>query len=311
MATSARPDAAETRLTDAGRAGGGRSPCLLCGAVTASRLFSKGEWDFVRCGGCGLVSLSPLPTPEQLQRHHDASYAAGAYAVYAAAEPIRIAVARHRLPAVRALAPEGPWLDVGCSTGSFMVEARRAGIAIEGLEMSAAAVERARSQGLDAHHGTVETFVPGRRYAAITAFDVVEHLRDPVAFVRTAASWLAPRGVLALTVPNIASLAARVMRRHWYYYAAPDHLHYFTPATLRRLLALANLDDIALRPASKPLTLDYAALALAQFNPRLGRFMQRIVGRCPRALRSRPWPLRIGEMAVTARFGGSERSGSG
>jgi predicted TPR repeat methyltransferase len=238
---------------------------------------------------------------EELQRHHDASYAAGTYAVYAAAEHIRAAIARHRLATVRALAPDGPWLDVGCSTGSFMAEARRVGITIEGLEMSASAVEQARAQGLAAHHGVVETFVPRQRYAMITAFDLVEHLRDPVGFVRTAASWLSPGGVLAIAVPNIASLAARMMRRHWYYYAVPDHLHYFTPSTVRRLLALARLDEITVRPASKPLTLEYAALALTQFNPRLGRLARGVVGCCPRSLRSYLWPLRIGEMTVTAR----------
>jgi predicted TPR repeat methyltransferase len=238
---------------------------------------------------------------EQLQRHHDASYAAGAYAVYAGAEHIRAAIARHRLATVRELAPDGPWLDVGCSTGSFMAEARRIGITIEGLEMSSAAIAQTRSQGLIAHHGAVEAFVPGRRYAAITAFDFVEHLRDPVAFVRTAASWLVPGGVLAMTLPNIASVSARVMRQHWYFYAVPDHLHYFTPGTVRRLLALANLDDVTVRPASKPLTLEHAALALTQFNPRLGRLARGIVGFCPRGLRSYLWPLRIGEMTVTAR----------
>jgi hypothetical protein len=135
----------------------------------------------------------------------------------------------------------------------------------------------------------------------ITAFDLMEHLRDPVGFVRTAASWLSPGGVLAIAVPNIASVAARMMRRHWYYYAPPDHVHYFTPSTVRRLLTLASLDDITVRPASKPLTLDYAALALAQFNPRLGRLAQGLISCCPRSLRSHFWRLRIGEMTVTAR----------
>jgi 2-polyprenyl-3-methyl-5-hydroxy-6-metoxy-1,4-benzoquinol methylase len=286
---------------DSGRPNDSRSPCLLCGGVGTSLAFAKHGWDFVRCEECGLISLSPLPTIEQLQRHHDASYASGAYAVYAAAEHIRVAIARHRLATVRELAPDGPWLDVGCSIGSFMAEARRVGIDIEGLEMSFAAIEQTRAQGLIAHHGAVETFVPARKYAAITAFDFVEHLRDPVAFVRTAASWLTPGGVLAMTLPNIASVSARVMRHHWYFYAVPDHLHYFTPGTVRRLLALATLDEVMVRPASKPLTLEHAALALAQFNPRLGRLARSIIEYCPRALRSYLWPLRIGEMTVTAR----------
>src|SRR6266705_3356278 len=68
-----------------------------------------------------------------------------------------------------------------------------------------------------AHHAPIEDFAPGRRWALVTAFDVVEHLRDPVGFVRRAAGWLEPDGLLALTLPDAASPTARLMGRHWFY----------------------------------------------------------------------------------------------
>lgn len=275
--------------------------CALCGARALEPRFSKGGWRFVRCAACGLVAIRPLPSPEDHARHTEQSYAEGAYAVFTAADAIRSAIAAHRLAIVRRTAPPGPWLDVGCSTGAFVDVAQRAGMDITGLERAAAAVEQARARGLRVRQSSIEAFSPPHRYAVVTAFDLVEHLRDPLAFVRRVEGWLAPGGVFALTVPNIHSLTARLMGRHWFYYAPPDHVHYFCPATLRRLLASAGLDDIRLGPTSKPLSLEYAALALAQFNVRLGSAARRVVGMLPSALRTRVWPLRIGELLAIAR----------
>jgi hypothetical protein len=88
--------------------------CILCNETAQTRLFEKGGWTFVRCTGCQLVSIRPLPTEDELIAHHEESYATGVYALYSAAESIRTAIAAYRLEAVRHLAPPGPWLDVGC-----------------------------------------------------------------------------------------------------------------------------------------------------------------------------------------------------
>jgi len=275
--------------------------CVLCGASDAGALFDKGGYTFVRCNRCGLVSLRPIPTPAQVKAHHEESYAHGSYATFAAADTIRSAIAAYRVQIVRPLAPPGPWLDIGCSTGAFPAEAVRAGVDAEGLELSSVAAAQGRARGLTIHEGTAEGFAPPHPYAAVTAFDVVEHLPDPLPFVRRVGSWLLPDGVLVMTLPNIASPIVRVMGRHWFYYAPPDHIHYFTPRTIRRLLAEGGFHDVAVRPVSKPLTLDYGGSALEHFNPTLGRMFRAVMALGPSGLRRRVLPLRVGEMVVVAR----------
>jgi SAM-dependent methyltransferase len=279
----------------------GERSCRLCGTEGATPLFTKNGWTFVRCGGCGLVSLDPLPTPSDLAAHHERSYRDGGYASFAAAEDVRAAIARDRLAAVRAIAPAGPWLDVGCSTGSFVEVAARDGFAAEGLEVSSVAVAAARERGLVVHHGAVESYEPPGPLAVVTAFDVIEHLPDPVAFVRRVRHWLRPDGVIVLTLPNVASPTARAMGRQWFYYAPPDHVHYFTPETIRRLLGRAGLRDVAVRPISKPMTLEYAAEQLARMTPPLAPLARLATAVVPAGLRRRSWPLPLGEMLATAR----------
>lgn len=278
-----------------------RRGCALCGADHGRKLFDKSGWSFVECRGCGLVSLDPLPTPVALAAHHEASYRDGGYAGFAAADAVRAGIAEDRLARLRPLAPAGRWLDVGCSTGAFVAVAAAAGLSVQGLEVSSVAVETARARGLTVHQGMVEDFTPAAPLAVVTAFDVIEHLPDPVAFARRVRPWLEPGGLLALTLPNIASTAARLMGRHWFYYAAPDHVHYFTPATIRRLLDAAGFEAVTVEPATKPLTLDYATAQLERMTPVLAPLARAVHTVLPAPLGRRLWPLPIGEMLVTAR----------
>jgi SAM-dependent methyltransferase len=278
--------------------------CVLCGGTTRRPMFRKQGWTFVRCGTCGLVSLSPLPTAEELRQHHAATCDIGLYDVFTARVDIRDAIARQRFQAVAAAAPPGPWLEVGCSTGQFLAQARAAGVTAEGIDLSSSALARARAQGLVVHEAAVEEFVPRAPYAAVMAFDVVEHLADPLAFVRRVVSWLVPGGLFAMTVPNAASFTARAMGRHWFQYWAPDHVHYFSPATARRMAVACGLGDVQTRPAGKPLTLEYAVDRLRASNPLQGRVAGLAAACVPAAWRSRSWAMPLGEMLVTARRAG-------
>ena len=285
----------------AARAPAAEPRCLLCGASDLRPLFKKRGWTFVRCAECGLVAVRPLPTIEDLRAHHEQSYRDGEYAMYAAAEGIRASIARHRLQVVAPLAPSGPWLEIGCATGAFLLEALRAGFRVEGLDVSSVSLAQARAQGLVVHHCAVEDFVPSQRYGVVVAFDVLEHLPDPVACVERVADWLEPGGLLVLAVPNAASLLATITGRFWFQYWAPYHVHYFTPTTIARLLDRAGFERVATQPARKQITLDYAVERLRVSNPRQARLLGAVTPMIPRALRARSWPVMLGEMLVTAR----------
>jgi 2-polyprenyl-3-methyl-5-hydroxy-6-metoxy-1,4-benzoquinol methylase len=274
--------------------------CLLCRGTRARVLFRKGGRDFVRCAACGLVWLDPMPTAAEIGAYYEQSYRDGIYGPYAAAETIRRWIAEHRLAAIRPHARAGRWLDVGAATGHFVETAARVGMAAEGCELSTSAVASARARGLTMHHTAIEDFTPAAPYDTITAFDVLEHLREPRAFLDRLRSWLVPGGTLALTLPDVSSIYPRLMRRHWFYYAPSDHLHYFDPRTITRLLAEHGFAEARVTRAYKPLTLAYIALQLEQLTPALGRVAGVLVRAVPRALRERPVHCYIGEMMVIA-----------
>lgn len=275
--------------------------CALCGGTAARHLFDKGGRAHVRCEGCGLVALRPMPTPAELVVHHEESYRGGRYAGFASAVSVRTAIARDRMRRLRPLAPPGPWLDVGASTGAFVAEAVAAGLDVEGIELSHEAVAQARARGLPIRQASVDTWEPERRFAVITVLDVVEHIPAPAPFLRRVREWLGPGGLLALTLPDCSAPMARLLGRHWFYYLVPDHVHQFTPRTIARLLEVAGFGDVTVRRVPKPMPLDYAAVHTETMAPVLAPLARAVVRVLPASWTAKSLPLPLGEMLVTAR----------
>jgi SAM-dependent methyltransferase len=133
-------------------------------------------------------------------------------------------------------------LDVGCADGRHLLRDTAAGWDATGVDFSATAVERARSAGLDVRHGTIarEDLEAGS-FDLIRAGHVIEHVPDPVAFLRRGRDLLAPGGRMHVITPNFGSLSARVFRTYWWGLDAPRHLVLFTPAALRSAAGAAGL----------------------------------------------------------------------
>jgi SAM-dependent methyltransferase len=132
-------------------------------------------------------------------------------------------------------------LDVGCFTGKFLSAAKEAGWRPFGLEISAGAVEHARSQlGLDVRQETLlQTTLESETFDVITMLDVVEHFQEPLQNLKKAAQLLRPKGLLYLETPNLSSLARYLLGKNWNVFF-PWHFYYFTARTIRHALELAG-----------------------------------------------------------------------
>jgi SAM-dependent methyltransferase len=104
---------------------------------------------------------------------------------------------RHLKPA-----PHRHILDVGCGTGGMFPLLQGFG-EVAGAEFSPDARERATRMfpGVTVSACALPDDVPQGRFELVTAFDVLEHLDEPVAAARTLSSRLADGGQLVVTVP--------------------------------------------------------------------------------------------------------------
>jgi SAM-dependent methyltransferase len=87
------------------------------------------------------------------------------------------------------------------------------------------------------------------RFDLIIFRHVLEHLKHPEAALRKLSRCLAPGGAIYLVVPNCLSIKpGSAMRTDLF---RPVHLHYFSPLTLRRLVARAGLEPHTFRAESE------------------------------------------------------------
>jgi SAM-dependent methyltransferase len=123
----------------------------------------------------------------------------------------------------------------------FLAEARRAGWDVQGIEVSEYAAERARARGVAVTTALAESVAaPAGTYDCVCLWDVLEHVRDPAAVVCQAGAALRPGGVLALSTGDLTSWCARWSGAGWHLFNLPEHLFFFSPASLRALLARAG-----------------------------------------------------------------------
>jgi 2-polyprenyl-3-methyl-5-hydroxy-6-metoxy-1,4-benzoquinol methylase len=145
-----------------------------------------------------------------------------------------------------AVKPIGHLLDIGCSTGLFLFQAKRRGWHVTGLEVSGRAAALARElTGAPVYVGAIEEFRPPQQFDVVTAWEVLEHVVDPVAFIQVTTALLRPGGTLALSVPNWNSPWMRRSTRHEHW--PPYHLTFWNRRTLGRLLTQESLGEVVIR----------------------------------------------------------------
>lgn len=157
----------------------------------------------------------------------------------------RFKVARRRLQTISGLlektARDIRVLDVGCSRGSFLAAGTRLGFQMEGVEPAATIAAAARASGHVVHIGLLDPVgLPPRSFDAITLFEVVEHLKDPLPLLQECRRILRPGGVLVVSTGNTASWTVAAMRERWdYFHIAKDggHISFFNPRSISLLAA--------------------------------------------------------------------------
>jgi hypothetical protein len=115
-------------------------------------------------------------------------------------------------------------------------------------------------------------------------WDVLEHLADPVGELRLAREAVRDDGYLVVSTLRVDAWIARALGRRWPWYMRM-HLVYFTPATIRAVLARAGWRLIALENYAHVVTLGYLTHKLGAYFPRASAKLAAVVERAGLAQR--------------------------
>lgn len=145
-------------------------------------------------------------------------------------------------------------VDIGCGSGGvladFVAEFAQLGVTVipVGIEISAGMSRLARER-LAEHGGRVLNrpaiegigeFPSGRFHCALMS-SYLEHETAPDEVLAALRSRLMPGGQVLIKVPNYGCWNRRLRGARWCGFRFPDHVNYFTPAALRRLVENAGL----------------------------------------------------------------------
>lgn len=179
-----------------------------------------------RCRACGVSTTDPWPTAAELDRAYEGAYRPAGGRFSAVGDPVLRRTRAFLARRLDRIAPPGRVLDVGAGDGALVDALARRGRGAVGLERAPTHADISE-RDLSEIEGS---------WAAIVFWHSLEHLSEPGAALDRVAELLAPRGVLAVAVPNSDSLQARVFGDRWFALDLPRHLVHPTSAALTERL---------------------------------------------------------------------------
>lgn len=210
--------------------------CPACEVTGAAAVAERPPFVLRRCAACGLRFSDPMQHPGRDWYEASEIYQEVAWNL----QPLHKLGQRWEFRCFLAAGfpRQGLVFDVGCGRGDFLAVARQAGYRVCGTDLNRDLLRAAEKAFgftglLDKPLQEITAAELPEQPAVITAFEVLEHLPQPAAFIRACREKLTAGGAIFLSTPGVERVPALFDAT---VDSPPHHLTLWTPAALRRLL---------------------------------------------------------------------------
>ncbi len=230
--------------------------CVACGSSRSTPQFEKHGFAFTRCTDCGTLYQSPRPPIaafEAFYRRSESSRYWSDVFFPAVAEIRRDKLFAPRARRLTALCAErgitvGSLIDVGAGFGIFLDEWRRLcpGTEAMAIEPSESLAQACRAKGFDVLQDIVEN-VAGHDDSAdlVTCFEVLEHVYDPLEFVRVLARLARPGGYVFISTLGIDGFDLQILWEKSSQIFPPHHINFLSVRGFELLFQRAGLINVS------------------------------------------------------------------
>lgn len=244
--------------------------CILCGNPGPRTLYRIADMEILRCPDCGLGFQSELMPPAGL---YGSAYftsndpLACGYGDYMGDRDNIARTFRRRFREILKFRKKGIILDIGCAAGFFLSVAGECGWEAKGIENSEFAASFAKENFSFEIFPSFEEarFQPGS-FDAITMWDYLEHVSDPLMQLRNCHAVLKNDGFLFMTMPDVESLFSRLFKSKWIG-IKKEHLFYFSSKTIKGLLDKAGFRMLSARHTGKYMRLGMLLERVKHYSP--------------------------------------------
>ena len=205
----------------------------------------------LRCPKCDLYQKGMLDSGSSVHygRETETVYESNYHTHYAKRLTAKKMTAMIRLgAAARYMPQDAKILDVGCSIGATLRSAVKLGWNPTGVDISQAAVDYCRQDGLDAHKvdGHELPFEDGT-FDLVTNWHVIEHIPNVMDAIAEWRRVLKPGGVLMLETPASNFYKAKKLGLGHLKFWPPDHVYTFNRNNLSSMLDKSGYEMLPTR----------------------------------------------------------------
>ena len=227
--------------------------CPGCGADQALPAFTKNDFKLSTCADCGTLYVSPAPAADDLAVFYRDSPSTRYWAnVFfpAVAKARRERIFRPRAEKISALLGGHckRVIDVGAGYGLFLEEMMAIDPDIEtrAVEPGADLAGICRAANIETFEGFAEDAATDADWASwadlVTSFEVVEHVLDMTAFIRSLGALAKPGGMVLVTGLCGAGFDIEVLGIRSNAVSPPHHLNFISQAGMSALATRAGLE---------------------------------------------------------------------
>jgi SAM-dependent methyltransferase len=233
--------------------------CIICSSKKNHYVFSIEKYRVEECFHCGMMMINPQPTNNELSDIYNKNYFFDDEAHSSFLKSKTANYYLRKLEEYTGNPLKGKLLEIGSGHGDFLIQAASQGLEVTGVEYSQFAVEKINEklQGKgNVICGDVFCIQQENHFDYIVFSDVLEHVRDPRAFMQQVYRLLKTDGYIFVTVPSLDSFTAKWMKSKWMEFK-PEHLWYFSKKTLDQLLYSESFGNLKTISARKNLSFSY------------------------------------------------------
>ena len=226
--------------------------CPVCGSEDWNNVYHIQMWSIGECKGCGFARIDPLPDRAQRSEFYCGQEVIKRFekkrrGIVKLSREIKLWANRvskrdktriFQKKTLRYVPRGGSVFDIGCGDGSYL-ERMKDQYRCFGIEMSDFLADYARKERHleNIYTGDFQDFpLDGKKFDAITMISLIEHLDDPLRTLVKCFEHLNHNGVLILKTVNYNCVNRKIMKEKWVGLRPPDHIVYFSPGNLERLL---------------------------------------------------------------------------
>lgn len=223
--------------------------CYNCGSNKKSFYAEENGFTLVKCGGCGLLYVTPRPDAQDIRSAHlygmhEGEVTLNTTGKYSSSRSKAYHSILSDLFNGELKEKERTWLDIGCGQGEFLMALERFSdgkVVTKGIEPNIYKRKSAQKKGLDVIYSDIAECQ--ETYDVISLLNVYSHLPNPPEFINTCSRLLNQGGEMLIQTGDVAHLLPEEMYRPM---LLPDHLSFTSQEILSNILKKCGFDIIAI-----------------------------------------------------------------